>query len=130
MQEKILCIQMLGGFSMYYGGEAVCLKKAGSSKSIRLLQMLLLSLPGGISKYELMENLYGFDRTDGSTRNKNLNNLIYRLKKQLTASGLPEDTYVEIEDGVSYFKSCVPLELDTRRFEEHVKKGKMEVRGG
>lgn len=51
--EKALRIQMLGGFAIYYGGEAVALKKVGGSKSIRLLQMLLLSLPGGISKVRL-----------------------------------------------------------------------------
>ncbi len=79
--EKALRIQMLGGFAIYYGGEAVALKKVGGSKSIRLLQMLLLSLPGGIFKSEIMDNLYGWnEKADMENRNKNLNNLIYRLK--------------------------------------------------
>ena len=79
--EKALRIQMLGGFAIYYGGGAGALKKVGGSKSIRLLQMLLLSLPGGIFKSEIMDNLYGWnEKADMENRNKNLNNLIYRLK--------------------------------------------------
>ena len=67
---------MLGGFAVYYDGEAVALNKIGSSKSIRLLQMLLLSLPGGISKNEIMDNLYGWnEKADMANRNKNLNKI-------------------------------------------------------
>lgn len=106
---------------MYYGENAVILNKTGSSKSVRLLQILLLSLKGGISKSELIDNLYGWnDKTDMANRNKNLNNLIYRLKGQLAAGGLPEGEYVEIIDGMCSFKSAIPLELDTQRFEDTV----------
>ena len=57
IEKKILRIQMFGGFSMYYGNDAVLLNKSGNSKSIRLLQMLLLSMKGGIPKRELMKML-------------------------------------------------------------------------
>ncbi len=121
MAEKVLRINMFGGFAMYYGENAVILNKTGSSKSVRLLQILLLSLKGGISKSELIDNLYGWnDKTDMANRNKNLNNLIYRLKGQLAAGGLPEGEYVEIIDGMCSFKSAIPLELDTQRFEDTV----------
>lgn len=126
MAEKALKVQMLGGFSMYYGGEAVTLNKVGSSKSVRLLQMLLLSLQGGISKNELIDNLYGWNEgADAANRNKNLNNLIYRLKGQLMACGLPEDEYVELTEGMCSFQSKIPLELDTWQFEETVKQAKI-----
>ena len=122
MSEKVLRIQMFGGFSMHYGGEPVALNKAGSSKSVRLLQMLLLSLESGISKNELIDNLYGWnEKGEAANRNKNLNNLIYRLKGQMVSCGLPEDEYVEIDEGTCFFRSRIPLELDTRRFEETVK---------
>lgn len=121
MKEKTLYVRMFGGFTMYYGDEAVILNKAGSSKSVRLLQMLLLSLPGGISKNELIDNLYGWsEKLDMANRNKNLNNLIYRLKGQLAACGLPDQSYVEISEGMCCLKSPVPVELDTRQFEEAV----------
>lgn len=131
MQERVLRIQMFGGFSMYYGGEAVALNKTGNSKAIRLLQMLLLSPKAGIAKRELLDNLYGWnDKTDTANRNKNLNNLIYRLKKQLVSGGLPEDEYVGLNEGMCYFKSSIPLEVDTQQFEESVNSAKIQAGGG
>ena len=130
MSEKVLRVQMFGGFAMYYGDEAVTLNKAGSSKSVRLLQMLL-SLPGGIAKNELIDNLYGWnEKGDVANRNKNLNNLIYRLKGQLVSGGLPDDEYVELNDGMCFFKSRIPLELDTQKFEETVELAKIAWGGG
>lgn len=121
MSEKILRVQMLGGFSMYYGDTAVALNKIGSSKSVRLLQMLLLSMQGGIPKGELIDSLYGWnEKADAANHNKNLNNLIYRLKRQLQSCGLPDEEYVEIRDGRCWFQCSMPLELDVQQFKEAV----------
>lgn len=131
MGSKVLRVRMLGGFSMYYGGDPVVFNKMGSSKSVRLLQMLLLSLENGISKSELIDNLYGWnEKQDMANGNKNLNNLIYRLKKQLISSGLPDGEYVAINDGMCSFQCGVALELDTRLFEEAVEKAQKMYRGG
>lgn len=123
-------IQMFGGFSMYYGNEAVILNKSGNSKSVRLLQMLLLSLQGGIPKSELIDNLYEWnENTDMVNRNKNLNNLIYRLKGQLVSCGLPDEEYVELNDGMCCFKCRIPLELDVQKFERAVDEAKQMTLG-
>lgn len=131
-QERVLHVQLLGGFAMYYGDEAVKLNKMGSSKSVRLLQMLLLSYPSGIPKNELIDNLYGWNesRADTANRNRNLNNLIYRLKGQLVACGLPEEEYVELNEGKCTLKISMPLETDTRTFEQAVEKAQKSNRGG
>ena len=65
MGSKVLRIRMLGGFSIYYGEDPVVFNKMGSSKSVRLLQMLLLSLAGGIPKGELLDSLYGWNEKNG-----------------------------------------------------------------
>lgn len=123
MAEKILQVQMFGGFAMYYGGEAVILNKAGSSKSIRLLQMMFLSMPEGILKSEIIDALYGWnEKTDTGNRNRNLNNLIYRLKGQMTAGGLPEKDYIEIQGGKCRFRDDIPVRLDTQEFLEIMEK--------
>lgn len=110
---------------MYYGGEAIALNKVGRSKSLRLFQMLLLSLPGGISKSEIMDNLYGWnENVEMANRNKNLNNLIYRLKGQFAALGLPEQDYVEIKGNKCYFKYDLPIRVDTVEFQETIKQAK------
>lgn len=125
MTEKILQIQLFGGFSIRYGEESVILNRKESSKSVRLLQMLLLSMPEGISKGEIIDNLYSFhDGMDAVSRNKNLNNLLYRLKGQLVAGGLPERDYVEMRGGICYFKAAVPMRMDILEFEETVKRAK------
>ena len=127
MAEKIFEVQMFGGFSMRYGNETVVMNKAGSSKSLRLLQMLLLSMPEGLSKSEIMDNLYSWnEKTDSANRNKNLNNLIYRLKGQLAAGGLPEEDYVEIQEGICRFKSGIPLKMDVLEFEKTIELAKKE----
>lgn len=125
MSEDILQIQMFGGFSIRYKGETVIMKKQDSSKSVRLLQMLFLSMPEGVSKSEIMDNLYGWNEvTDSVNRNKNLNNLIYRLKRQLMAGGLPEKEYVEIQDGMCFFREVIPLRMDIREFRETVEEAR------
>lgn len=123
MEEKTIYVQMLGGFSIRYGKKVVSLNRVRSSKSVRLLQMLLLSVPGGISKSELIDNLYTWSGGMGGVDyNNNLNVLIHRLKKQLILSGLPEDDYIEIQDGICFFRSKAPLEIDTWQFEMAVDK--------
>lgn len=122
MSEKVLRVRMLGGFSLHYGDKAIAMNKERNSKSLRLLQMLFLSFPGGIAKDELIENLYGWnEKVNLTNNNRNLNNLIYRLKRQLVSCGLPEEGYVEINDGMCSFKSSFFLEIDANRFVSLVK---------
>lgn len=117
MEERVLRVQMLGGFTMCYGDIHILFHKTGNGKSVRLFQMLLLAGDQGISKNEIMDALYGWNEsTQKGNRNKNLNNLCYRLKGQLAASGLPEEEYVIIQDGVCRWKSSFTVELDVSRF--------------
>lgn len=129
MATETLYVRMFGGFTIHYGGKAVALNKAGSSKSVRLIQMLFLSPERRITKNELIDNLYGWndEKVDSANRNKNLNNLIYRLRKRLIACGLPEDEYIELSERMCSFQSHVPLEVDTCRFEELVEKARRSV---
>ncbi len=123
MGGKILRVQMLGKFTMRYGEDHILFHKTGNAKSVRLLQMLLLSGEQGIAKSEIMDFLYGWSEgTDAGNRNKNLNNLCYRLKGQLAASGLPEEEYVVIQDGVCRWRSSFKIELDAAYFETLVHK--------
>ena len=130
MGGKILRVQMLGKFTMRYGEDHILFHKTGNAKSVRLFQMLLLSGEQGIAKSEIMDFLYGWSEgTDAGNRNKNLNNLCYRLKGQLAASGLPEEEYVVIQDGICRWKSSFKVELDAAYFETLVHKAEGS-RGG
>lgn len=130
-EKKTLYVRMFGGFSMYYGKEAVALNRVRNSKSVRLLQMLLLSAPNGISKSELIDYLYKWNEDTGTVDyNNTLNVLVHRLKKQLTTAGLPEDNYIGIQDGICRFQSKVPLEIDVWQFENAVEEAGKVSGGG
>lgn len=117
----MLQVQVLGGFSLRYGERQVLLNKVDSSKATRLLQMLLVAGPEGISKKELIDNLYGWDESsDMIDRNHNLNAVIYRLKGRLAAAGLPAENYVEVSGGVCRFVSSFPVETDVGKFAQAV----------
>ena len=112
-----LQVQMFGGFAMRFGDRPVLIKKIDSSKAARLLQMLLVAGSEGIAKSELIDNLYGWDEgLDAVSRNRNLNNVIYRLKGILADAGLPPENYVRITAGVCRFVSSFPVETDAGRF--------------
>lgn len=118
MENDVLCVQMFGKFSMHYGGRTIAFRKMENAKTIRLLQMLLISGKAGIAKSELADELYGWDEsTTVRNRSKNLNKLIYRLREQLTVYGLPEEEYVTVRDGICRFESSFPVSLDTAEFE-------------
>lgn len=87
--------------------------------------MLLLSGSGGISKKEIIDGLYGWgDCGDSANHNKNLNNLLYRLRGQLVKLGLPDEEYVEVRNRICYWCGTCKLDLDTERFEELVQQAR------
>ena len=69
-------------------------------------------------------------KTAGNDCNRNLNNVIYRLKKQLRAAGLPDEDCIQIQDGICTFKVSCPLELDTEYFRNLVLEARRKKRTG
>ena len=67
MEEEILKVRMLGGFSMVYQEKTLVFDRNYISKSTQLLQILFLHLEKGIAKERLLEELYG--RDDVENRN-------------------------------------------------------------
>lgn len=59
MEDHILHVQMLGGFSMEYNGKRLASEKNFTSKSSQLLQLLFLHMDDGIPKKVLLDALYG-----------------------------------------------------------------------
>lgn len=122
--QKILRVCMFGGFSMTCAGRKLAFARSNNTKFIQLLQLLFLNNGGGISKKELIDDLYGWDA--GVNPNKNLNNVIYRLKKQLVSAGLPEEDYILLENGMCRWNSSFPVETDAVLFEGYVARAEKE----
>ena len=81
MEDHILHVQMLGGFSMEYNGKRLASEKNFTSKSSQLLQLLFLHMDDGIPKKVLLDALYG--REDVENQNGSLNNTIFRKARIL-----------------------------------------------
>lgn len=117
MEYETLHVQMFGKFVLHYGSTPIALKKVATAKTVRMLQMILLAGAEGISKREMIDTLYEWtDPNETISRNRNMNNLIYRLRKQLTAAGMPDEAFIVINDATCYWNDKIPLEVDTRDF--------------
>lgn len=111
--KNILKVRMLGGFTLEYKGKELVLDRNNVSKTTQLFQLLLLhTQDGGISKAALIDALYG--RSDVENKNGSLNNTIFRLRKQLTAAGLPESSYININGGMCTWDPDIETSVDDR----------------
>ncbi len=111
---------MLGGFTIRCDGRPVSFNKGGRFKSISLLQLLFIHKDKGISKEELLQCLYDWEAIND--RNNSLNSLIYRLKKQLIAAGLPQDEYISLKNGICRWSADIETKIDFITMEELIAK--------
>lgn len=118
--RETLQVSMFGGFSITYAGKKMGFSRSSNTKFIQLLQLLFLHYGNGITKKELIDALYGWEA--GVNPNKNLNSVIYRLKKQLILAGLPEENYVRLENGMCRWSSSFPVETDAVLFEDYMER--------
>lgn len=114
-----LTLNMLGGYSLTYGDKPIILGRGKLTKSVQLLQLLLLNLDKGIAKDELVQALYNWEEI-GDTNNS-LNSMIYRLKNQLIVAGMPKEDYISIKNGICKWEGSMPVEIDVAEFETLVK---------
>ena len=116
-QKDILCVKMLGGFSMSYNGRTI----AGSSKSSvsqnnALLQILIHSGKSGVTRDRLEELLFGDREVDNA--HHSLRSVIYNAKKYLEKSGLPKVNYILSDKDVFYWTDEIEVVEDAREFED------------
>lgn len=126
MSENILKVKMLGGFSLQYGGKEIVPDRNTASKTMQLLQMILLHRKDGIAKSSLIDALYG--REEVENKNGSLNNTIFRLRKQLKAQGLEDSSYIAIQGGMCVWDEKIPVEIDCCLFEEKILESQVEDR--
>lgn len=129
MQEEVpeLKVYMLGSFSMIYGGKPVTFRRGGTTKVLKLLQILLHNsgAKGGIPRNQLLEDLYGSEEVSDAANN--LRVTVHRLKKILAESILPEYDYIQIENGIYKWQSPMHTWVDVLEFSRKVKEGEAET---
>lgn len=109
---------MLGDFSVMYGDKEISFGRFSTSKNVELFQMLMLYLKKGIPKSKLMEAIYDWDEI--GNKNRSMNNLMYRLKQQMMESGLVQEEYILLREGICKWLPEIPVEADTVLFEEEL----------
>ena len=120
-------IQMFGSFRMTYQGQQIQLGKWLSAKMIHLLLLLICRRGEGVTRAELIKRLYGAEENDSQSSNS-LRAMIFRLRRSIQESGLPEGEYISTKGG-RYTWNNQPLEteLDVETFQELVKAAFEEV---
>lgn len=127
MSHETLKVRMFGGFTLEYGGRELILDRNIGSKTMQLLQLVLIHIAdGGISKAALIEALYG--RTEVENRNGSLNNTLFRLRKQLKGAGLPESSYININAGICTWDPEIDVSVDVLEFRKLISQGNAEKR--
>ena len=127
MRPDKIYIQMLGNFSMVYQGKQIQLGKWLSAKMIHLLLLLICSREEGVSRKELIRRLYDADETDNQASNS-LRAMIFRLRRSIQESGLPEGEYISTKGGrYTWTNQPLETELDVETFQKLVKAAFEEV---
>lgn len=117
MDEEMLQVRMLGGFSVTYKGIQIAGgPKARESQFAYLMQMLLYHGRKGVSRRELEEVLFG-EREVGNVHHS-LRSVLYNARKRLQKAGLPDMEYICQEKGQLYWTEKIPAETDVKKFKE------------
>lgn len=125
-EKNILAIRMLGGLSITYGGKPLVLAKNVTSKMVHLFLMLLYTRESGIRREELIETLY--EDCDMEQASNSFRGMVFRLRKNLIAAGLPEGEYITNKVGIYRWESGdVKIWLDVEEFTRLVEEGLKET---
>lgn len=107
---------MLGKLSFCYGDEAFQMKCNDTSKVMQLFLLLLRAGKEGMPKVQLLEALYGNEETQ-DTKNA-FRILVFRLRKLLAGTILPDDHYIEVEKGIYQLGGHLDVWIDADAFEQ------------
>ncbi len=117
---KTLEVRMLGGFSLTYDGDEIVLGRNTTAKFVQLLQIVWLRGEKGVSKSQIVRCLY--DNDELSNPNNSFNNLIFQMRKQMVAAGLPRMNYIVRVGKVYVPDPDVALRIDVQDFADALEK--------
>lgn len=124
-ENKTLKIHMLSGLSLTYEGKPLVLAKSATSKMVHLFLLLLSTRDCGIRREELIETLYGDSDLDQASNS--FRGLVFRLRKNLVAAGLPQGEYITNKAGIYRWESGdIQVYLDVEEFTKAAEQGLLE----
>ena len=114
--QTIFSVNMLGGLSFYYGGEAFSLNCNYTSKVMQLFLILLRAGEEGVSKDQILDSLYVNDEIQ-DTKNA-FRILVFRLRRLLEETILPSGQYVNMKKGIYWLGGHLNIQIDAEEFEK------------
>ena len=108
-----LSVTMFGGFSMHADGRPLMLWQNRGSRVTGLLQFLLFHRGETFRREALFDALFRDESADPSNT---FRVTLFRLRKLLVSSGLPDLAYVESKNGVCGWNPEIPVETDVGLF--------------
>ena len=115
-EEPILRVSLFGNATVGCGDQQILYGKNSITKVTKLLLLLIYYRSDGIPRNRLMEELFG--RKELNDAANNLRVYLFRLKKMLVESGLPEYEYITCRNGVYYWDCPIEMVVDTDIFKE------------
>ncbi len=123
--KDVLNVTMFGGLSLTWKGKSLYLTKSVSRKMIHLFLILLCAGDQGVHRDELLRVLY--EGNDVVQASNSFRAIVFRLRKALVASGLPEGEYITVKNGRYRWEAeNLEVHLDVDEFEQIINCGLKE----
>ena len=116
MDDEVLCISLLGAFSVTVGERAVADDAWRLRKAKTLIKLLALAPERRLHAEQASELLWP-DRDPDSARN-NLHQAIFAARRALDSIGLEGSRYVELHEGLIVLAPGDEVRIDAVAFEE------------
>ena len=116
MEEKnVIYVRTLGSYSVNYNGAEIAIGSRDESQiGLLMLQMFHFGQDG--ASRSLIKNTLFEDR-DIEDVSHAIRNVLYNMRKNLKAHGLPDANFVKQSKGIYYWTDEVPVVEDAREFE-------------
>lgn len=113
-ERPVLAATLFGGFSMTLDGRPLLLWQNRGSRVTGLLQYLLYHQEKSFRREELFDLLFSGDESADPANTFRVT--LFRLRKLLVSSGLPDLPYIESKNGLCGWNTEIPVETDVDRF--------------
>jgi len=124
-EKNTIYVRTLGSYSVSYNGSEIAVGSRDESQ-IGLLMFLMFHFgKEGASRSLIKSTL--FEDRDIEDVSHAIRNVLYNMRKNLKAHGLPDASFVKQSRGVYYWTDEIPVVEDAREFERLVSDALMET---
>ena len=123
-EKNVIYVKTLGSYSVSYKGAEIAIGARDESQ-IGLLMLLMFHFGKDGASRSLIKNILFEDR-DIEDVSHAIRNVLYNMRKNLKAHGLPDASFVKQSKGIYYWTDEVEVVEDAREFERLVSEALLE----